>query len=449
VEATAATGKVIILSATGNQTQLAGSVLRHADGTEYTLDANATTATTATKVLRAGHLSGRRRLYQGHAGAGFVTAVADEVYLASATGEYCALKDVENHSSLQRYLFDLYVELDAEPETHDQFVQQLGAVGSVTCSSTGKRGNKDPKDVLTIASPAGTVIAEAHIIYLRGGADAMSPAAMQQALRDLFAVRAGTGTIDDIREAALSYPYLDISECFVTPATHGINSYTILPVSADGQYIGTNELAELGAYVSARLSPSDRIYTSSVYEEVDYEIDFVNVQCSPIYEPDWKLPSEDLYGVAISVTGVSTLTLAVTPPMVEGDRVIVTSRGSNGAYIVQRRVTSIAGSDVTLDEPLPFPPDTVSAFFTPGGPLADAIITAVYDAYAARAPSVGATGSQVRFPVPGTTDDPQGILSAISRVEGVIDADFGADTPATLTNVGGVLIPSLVIRMYV
>lgn len=446
--ATKATGKVIILSTTASQTQPAGSVLQHADGTQYTLGADVTTPATATKTLRAGDRSGRRRLYQGHVGGGFVTAATGEVYRYAGTGEYCALRDVENRSTLQRYLFDLYNELDADPAIQDQFTQQLGAVGSITASKAGTGANKDAKDVLTVVSPAGTVIATAFILELSGGADALSPAAMQAALRDAYATRQGAGTIEDIRQVALSYPQAPLRECYVVPATHGISTYTLLPIHADGQYVGDTLLADILAYVSARVSPVDKVYGSAVYELIDPAIDFVNVQVSEVYEPDWHLPDESVRGLTITTPGSSTLELNAIGDMAMGDRCIISTFGSaQGPYIVQRRVTGISSTTITLDEPLPFPPDPQS-YVTPGGPLAQAIIDAIHLAYDARAPSVGDTGPQVRLPTSLVTSDPQGIVAAVSQVEGVLDAEAKGGSTPTLSTPGGVLVPGWVIRMY-
>lgn len=445
--ATKSTGKVILLSTTGSQTQLAGSVLRHADGTEFTLDADATTSATATKVLRAGNRSGRRRLFQGHVGGGFVTAVAGEVYRAAATGEYVALRDVDNASSLKRWLFDLYLELDADPLIQDQFAQQLGAVASITASKAGGGGNKEPKDILTVVSPAGTVVATAFILELAGGADAMSPSAMQAVLRDAYAVRQGAGTIEDIRQTALSYPDAPLRECYVVPATHGISTYTLLPIHADGQYVGAAQLADILAYVAARVSPVDKLFGSAVYEVIDPQIDFCNVLVSEIYATDWTLPDQSVRGLLVTTPGSSSLVLSAVGDLAVGHRVLVSNFGSSGPYTVQRRVVSLSSLTIGLDKPLPFPPDALS-YVTPGGPLADAIIKAVYGAYDARAPSVGDTGPQVRLPISLVSTDPESIVAAVSNVDGVVDAECKGGSAPTLSNPGGVLVPGWVIRMY-
>lgn len=447
-----ATGKVIIRSTTGSQTQLAGSVLRHADGTSYTLDANVMTPATATKVLRSGHRSGRRRLYQGHVGGGFEDAVAGEVYLAAATGEYVALRDVSNGSPLQRYLFDLYNELDADPEIHDQFAQQLGAVGSITAALTGPRGNKDAKDVLTVVSPAGTVIDEASILYLTGGADVMGQAEMQDALSSLYGTREGTGTIADLRALALGYPDADLRECYVIPATFGVSTYTLLPILDDGQYIGTNLLADIVDYVQARVSPVDKLHGAAVYEELDSAVVHLNVQVSETYAPDWTLADQTALGIAIATSGTSSLILASVDDMEIGDRVIITNFGAvDGAaspYIVQRRITTLSTQTIGLDEPLPFPPGIGTSFVTPGGPLADALIDAIYAAYEARAPSVSASGPQVRLPISAVSDDPQSIARAVSDVEGVVDVEYDGTAPG-IVEPAGVLLPRAVVRMFV
>jgi hypothetical protein len=447
IGATRATGRVIIRSTTGSQTQLAGSVLRHADGTEYTLDANATTSATAAAVLYAGHRSGRRRLYQGHAGGGFTALGSGNVLRFLRTGELCAIQDYEPATALQRYLFDLYNDLDADPETLDAFQQQLGCVGLITARVAGARANKEPKDTLTIASPAGTILGEATILYTRGGADVMSPAAQQAAISELDATRAGTGTIEDIRQIALSYPYANIRECYVIPATFGVSSYTLLPILAEGQWLSSSVRSDVVDYVRARLSPLDRVHAQGVYEEIDTEITSFNIAVSESYEPDWTLANPALPGLSITTTGSASLVLSAVDDIAVGDRIIVTANGSSGAYIVQRRVTALVGLTVSLDMPLPFPPDVAGALVTPGGPLADAIIEAIYEAYEARAPSVASTGPEIRFPPPLVSDDVTGICAAVSRVPGVVDAEFIGGAPTLLTAAGGVLLPAMTILM--
>jgi uncharacterized phage protein gp47/JayE len=440
-------GRVILRSTTASQTQPAGSVLRHADGTTYTLDAAVTTPATAAKVLRSGQRSGRRRLYQGHLGAGFVAAAVGEVYL-SAGGELCALLDVENGVALKRWLFDLYNELDALPAMHTTFTQQLGAVGSITAQVAGQRGNKDPKDVLTLVSPAGTMLAEASILRLSGGLDAMDSASQQGALTALYGARTGVGTLEDIRRIALSYPRLELRECYVVPATSGLGTYTILPVLVEGQYVGAAQLGDLLSYVSARLSPVDKVSGALVYEVLDTSIDYLNIACAEIYAPDWTLPQQSMRGVTVTTTGSSSLALSAVSDLAVGDRIIVHAATAAGAYICQRRVSSLVGNTVGLETPLPFPP-AVGAYVTPGGPLADAIIEAASSAYELRAPSVSDTGPQVRLPASIVSSDPDAIAAAVSRVPGVVDvARMPGPVPA-LVQAGGVLVPSFIIRMYV
>lgn len=362
--ATKTRGKVILLSTLGSDTQAAGSMLVHADGTQYTIDANVTTPALANKVLRVGDRSGRRRLFQGHVGAGFVAAAAGEVYRFSVTGEFCALRDVDNGTALLRYLFDLYNELDDDPLIQDTFSQQLGAVASITAVKAGALGNKDAKDYLTLVSPSGSYLSTAYILELSGGTDPMLPSAMQGALREILGVRTPPGTLDSIRQAALSYPGAPLRECYVVPATRGIGTYTLLPIHDDGQYVGAGVLSEIVAYASARVSPADKVYGSSVYEQTDTAITYLDVVCSEIYAPDWALPDGTVVGLSVTVAGSNTLTLSAAPPLSLGDRVLVCNAGPSGPYIVQRRVNFITGLTIGFDEPLPYPPDlsTYAAF---------------------------------------------------------------------------------------
>lgn len=449
VEATPARGTVIVLSTTGGQMQPAGSVLRHADGTEYTLDADVTTSLTAAKVLRVGHRSGPRRLYQGHSGTGFVLALEGEVYLATRTGEVCALRAVDNASALMRHLFELYNALDEVPEIHDTFVQQFGAVAQVTARRGGTVGIKDPKDVLELVAPVGTMLSDVHILSLLGGDAAMSPAAIQARLRSLYGTRAGTGTLADLRAIALACPEVLLDDCYIAPATSGIGSYTLFPIGAEGPFLGESEQSLLLEHMRANSSPVDKFEGAAIYEEVDTEIDFLSVQVSDIYRPDWTLPDEGEHGIPITLSGTSAIALARVPPgLGVGARIVITTRGASGPYLVQRRITAIDALTVELDAPLPFPPDVGDSFVTPGGALGEAILAALYEAYAARAPSLGHGGTAIRFPAAPTTDDAQGVLGAVARVEGVLDVAYGAGPQPNLSTRGGMLVPGCVVRMY-
>jgi hypothetical protein len=221
---------------------------------------------------------------------------------------------------------------------------------------------------------------------------------------------------------------------------------------ADGQYLGQADRDALVGYVSARLSPVDRFDAAGVYERLDTRIDVLNVQVSELYAPDFALPDESEPGIALSAATVGTVTLAVAAPdLLVGARVIVTTRGASGAYIVVRRVVALSGPVLTLDVPLPFPPDigTGLSYLTPGGPLAAQVVEALYAAYGAQAPgSGGNAAARVRYPELVTSDEPEGILRTVSEVEGVIDAAFTSGAAPDLAQPGGVLVPACTIRMF-
>lgn len=449
--ATYAGGTVILTSNTGGETLPAGTVLRHADGTEYTLDADVTLQSVASaKVLRAGHLSSASRLYQGHVGGGFVMVDVGEVYRAARTTELLLVQDADNQAQLTRYLVDFATPTSEAPELHDTYVQQPGASASVTAKEPGERGNKEPGDALTVLAPVGGVSAQARIVALSGGADAMQPAEVRAAIAALLGTRAPTGTLADIRELCLSAPGLSLSECYVLPALSGLSTYTLLPVRADGQYVGTADCAKLVAYVSARTSPVDRFEALSGYEVFDTRIDVLNVQVAAQYAPDFSLPDETEPGIALTAATVSTLSLArAVPGLFVGARIIVTTRGSSGAYIVVRRVVSIADDEITLDTPLPFPPDIGDSYVTPGGALAVQIVDALYAAYSAQAPGMGDDdAARIRYPEAPTSDKPEGILRTVSDVEGVTDVAFTSGSAPSLLYPGGVLVPVCTIRMF-
>ena len=450
--ATYAKGQVILLAAPGSPVlvQPAGTVLRHRDGTEYTLDADATTSATANKTLYAGYLSTRQRIYQGHLGGGATSVTPGEIYLASATGELCAVKSADNRAQLSRYLVDWFNPLNRDPVLHDTFTQKQGVVASVTAKRPGRDGNKEPKDRLTVVSPTSGVLAEAYIVALGGGADAMTPAELQAAVGSATRESAPMGTLEDVHKEALACPGVSLGECFVAPALDGISTYALLPVHSEGGYVGEADQAALVDHVAARFSPVDRFSAVSLYEVIDTRIDVLNVQVSGNYKPDWKLPDESEIGVPVTGATIGTVTVDVPLELAVGDRVIITERALS-PYLVVRRVTEVvtaapSGRTLTLDQPLPFPPTAGQAFVTPGGALAEAIVGALYAAYAARAPSAGT--DQARYPSPKTNDEADAIASAVSLLEGVLDVAHRPGIEPDLSAPGGVLVPQCVIRMY-
>lgn len=445
VDGARARGKVILLGTAGAATQPAGSVLQHADGTTYTLDADVTTSAPEAKTLYAGHQSERARLYQGHTGGGFKAAAVGEVYRATRTGELVALEDVDNHVALARYLFDLIVPLDEAPHLHDAFVKEPAAVGDITATRPGSRANKDPKDTLRVVSPATGIASTAHVLTLDGGTSPMSRAEMRASLRALYADRAPLGTLEDIRQVALAAG-LSLRECYVTPDALG--SYLLQPVRGDGAFVGAGDRAALLDFVRARFSPADHFGAQTVYEVPDTRIDVVSVQVSDVYAPDWRLPNESVRGVGLSAATSGTVTLATAAPdLAVGDRILLTSRGASGPYLVARRVTDIAGQTLTLDLSLPYPPDVAQSFVTPGGALSDALLDALYGAYAARAPSRSPLA--VRYPSSAGSDAPEAVVATLSRLEGVLDVAFQPGAAPDLSTPGGMLVPACVVRMYV
>lgn len=448
-----AKGMVMLLAQPGSSTivQPAGSIVRHPDGTEFTLDEDVTIPALGDKTFYAGHLSNRSRIYQGHLGGGFVDVRVGEVYLATATGELCAVRGT-NHESLElpepiRHLVDWYIPLTRDVVMHDSFVRQRGIVALVTAKSPGARGNKDAGDPLTLVGPVGTMRPQAYVLALSGGYDAMSKAELQAAIAALLgAPRASLGTLEDLRALALGTAGVALADCYVTPAVSGLGTYTLLPVRSDGAYVNLADRGAIQAQVEGLVSAADQLDVEPVFEVADTRIDTLTVQVSTRYRPDWALSDETLPGLTVASATPSTITLEVTPPMIVGDRVIVTNRGDSGPYLVARRVTGIAGLVLTLDEPLPFPADGGDSYVTPGGALAEPILEALYEAYGARAPSVG-TG-RVRVPPPVGSDDPDALVSVIARLEGVLDAAYRAGPLAPgADDLGAVLLPACVVRM--
>lgn len=449
--ARAATGFVIIRSTTASQTQNAASVLTHADGTAYTLNANATTPAAAANTLRVGHRSGKRRIFQGHVGGGFVSASVGEVYQFSPTSEYCAIYGSDNGSQSEQYVVDLYNELDALPAMHDQFVQKFGVVAAITASVAGAAGNKDPKDTLTISAPSGTIVATATVLSMSGGRDALTPAQMQEAIRRLNGTRLGMMTLAEIRDLALGYPGTKLRECFILPGYDGLGSYTLIPVAQDVPLVNQTDLTALAAHVESNISPVDKIVATPINELKDNLV-AIDVQVTEVYAPDWST------GVGLGVAAASSttrvqlnagdVTTAVANGLAVNDRIIVACAAAASPYapyIVQRKVTAIGAAYVDVSDVLPYPPVAGSSYVTAGGPVGQQIIDAIYSFYDNQSPALSSpTQRWMRYPPPEVTDIIQGLAAKVDDVDGVIDAGVIYTAAPTLA-VGTVLIPGAVL----
>lgn len=426
IAAQKASGKAIIVSSTSGQTQTSGSVLTHADGTQYTLTANATTASAGATVY-CGHRSGRKRIFQGHTGGGFASPTLGDVYTFTPTGEYAAVLGIATGTPSQQCLIDLYNDLDADPAIHDTLVQVNGAVASIQASVAGLAGNKDAKDTLTIASPVGTIQATAYILYLRGGRDQLSTGQIQAAIRDLQATRLGAMTVGEIRDIVLEYPHISLRDAFVFPGKNGIGTYEIMPLASDKTFVNAADRADIRTHAMANMSPADDVLVTQVVEQAD-NLTTLEVRVAPNMGPDWNLASG---GTAALVVGVGSTTtrvvLASTTGIEVNDRVIVSCARATApycTYLVQRRVTAVAAGYVDVDSALPYPPVATTSFVTPGGPLAQAIIDAIYAHYDAQSPSgLNASPSiqYVRYPAPQATESIQGLYARVAAVEGVLD----------------------------
>lgn len=441
-----ATGVVIIRSATAAQTQSAGSVLTAADGTTYTLDLDTTTPASASKVLRVGHRSGRQRLYQGHAGGGFVSPAAGEVYSYDATGEYAGLYAVDNGSQLKRHLVDLYTPLSQTPSIGDTLTQVYGVVATVTASVAGAAGNRDPGDVLTISSPHGTIVATATVLRMSGGRDALTPAQMQAAMHDLLGVRLGPMSLSEIRDLVLRYPSIPLRECFIFPGLYGPGSYALMPVREDGNFLAQVDLDAIRNYVEASTSPIDKFYTTQTSEARDNLVT-LEVRVAPNMGPDWTMPSGRTAALTVQPGSTATRVYVDSIPsdLAVGHRVVISSETVGSpydGYIVERRVSAVSGGSLYFEvsEPLPLPPTGTYGFVTPGGPLSQRIIDALYAHYDAQAPSLDTGVDRYIYPAPTQTNDVDGLIAAVTAVEGVLDAT-GYYTGTPTLALGAILVP--------
>jgi uncharacterized phage protein gp47/JayE len=445
--AVAATGKVMIVSTTGTQTQLAGSVLVHADGTEYTLDADADTSATDTDTFKAGWRSTRQRIVQGKALVAdpFGLQLPDVVYEHVPTGELVAVHG--NVDNADNEIGELYFPLAVDPQFLDVFAQEFSVVAAVTCSTPGTIGNKDPGDVLTIVSPAGTIVATARIAEMSGGLEAMTEAEQQAGFRDLLQERLSPMPLEEIRALALAAPGITkIVDATVFPS---LGTYTIYPYQEGTPFVTEERAAEVAAYVDARIAIPERVVGATLTFRTDlYEAIEVRVQESSA--PDWRLPAGAAFDVAAgsTTTRINTV-LDTTDTIMIGDRVIVSGRfaaGTPSPYIVQREVAATNAAYIDLTEAVPSPPDAAVSFITPGGPAAQRVIDAVLEHYDEQ--RADSSLDAYSYPERASTSHTQGIIAKVGAVVDVLDVALNDDAQGTSTSGEVAVFTAIQIKMW-
>lgn len=451
--AQASRGMVIIRSTTTGQLLTAGHVLRHADGTEYTLDSNVTTASTPAIVC--GDRCTRRSIRQGSTSGTFATTTGG-VLKFDPTGEYCAVLAYQNGGDSAYHTVELHNDLDADPEIGDTFSAVFGALGMVTCSSLGKVGNKDQKNTLTIVSPTGTISATAYVVYLEGGRDELSPAEMREGIRALYADRYGGVTLEKIRDIAMDYPRTKLREVFVCPGMRGFGAYTLYPIGEGVPFVPQAIADDVAAYVAARISPVDKVSGETVTETVEEDM-IIEARVSPVFEPDWLMSDGNTAAYSTVSTGSTTMRVGITGVGSDGiiqvgHRVIVSNRKSSAPkapYIVHRKVTAVGTNYIDVDEPLPYPVGS-NGVVSPGGALAQSVIDAVYSFYENQSPFLQTSlNTWYRYPVPTITSSREGFAKRISDIDGVLDVAIKGDlfSPSTGREV---LVPGkITIKMWV
>lgn len=443
----AASGYVIIRSSAA-ATQGAGSVLTASHGLTYTLDADATTVTGTAASYHVGHRPGRRRVRIGGVTTGgtpsYVPALpaAGAVLQFSATSEYCAARYVGASTVSYHAFIDLWADLEADPETEtDTLTQVYGFVAAITASATGSDYNRDPKDTLTIAVPVANVEAQTIVLELSGGTDAMSDGDIQNAIRDWASGRAPAFSMADLRDLYLENNP-DLGEVYVSPGLYG--RVDVLALGPAGrQAVTAAQAADLKAIAQPLLplpwsdTAGPLVSTQSTGVQLDTSYSSIVVQCDPAYAPDWEIdPAYKVYGyyfVAASPASTVSRVYTTVTGIYVGARVIISSRLGAGFLtptIEQRYVTAVGANYIDLDSPLTLPPNDVYGRVTPGGPVGDAVIEAIYTVYENMRPEVGSS-ARIIFPSTTSLDAETGLIAAIKAIAGVIDVATVAYVPIT------------------
>lgn len=432
-----ATGYVIARSTTGSQIIGSGSQLVAPDGTLYTTTAIAATSATASKTFTVGHRSRRGMIYHGATSA---STAADEVY-QSAAGEYCYVRGGGAPGGITRYHWTQFEnELNEEPILGELFTQRFGTRVSIRCNIAGAIGNREPKDTLTFVSPTGTVVATAHILRIEGGRNALTQSQIQNAIRDLYATRLGTLTMEELHALILATPRSTMRNAVITASSQG---FVVTSIGNERCLASPADASDALTYLRTQIPPGDDMTgTVAVHALCDYA---VAMQVSQDYAPDW-VADPALSWVASGASTTTRVQFSYTISGIEvGDRVVLSIvRGASfneDPCLIQRKVTTVGSNYIDVDA-MPYTPTEVSV--SPGGPYADELIEFA-DEYFDRQLPLQASYS---YPAPERPSSAAAFASELMNVRGILDAVATENTPLTLA-AGEVLIPrSLLFKVW-
>ncbi len=442
-QAVAARGFAIATSSTGSQAIAAGTVLQHPDGTQFTVDTTGSTTAAAAKFFSTGHRSTRRWIFHGVLTA---TTVAGEVYIGPGS-ELCAVRGADDASATNYRWTQFENELDAQPASGASFTQRISRVMPITAVAPGRSGNKEPKDILTFVSPPGTVAATARIVRLEGGRNQLTASQIQQGIRDLYATRLATLTLQDVYALVLGTPLADVSEAYVFPGLEsffGAGLYVAIPMGPFMGFSSAADRAAVNSHVARFVPPSDTLFavaTNPVLITLS-----LNLKVDQRALPDWS-PAP---GFSLTVTTATTSRLTFGSPIPAdtfevGDRCILSiGRGAGDTQdvcILHVRITAIGANYIDVDPPMPFAPGLAEV--SPGGPYGDGLVAALYGYFDTQAPY----STTYSYPSTVRQSAVDSIRASVMSVPGIIDCvaeDLGS---ASLSEVDVYVPQALLVRV--
>lgn len=442
-----ATGKLLIRG-TASATQTNGSALTSPDGLSYSLTADAILVNGTAASYHVGFRPGRKRVRIGGVTTGGTPSytpalpAAGAVLQSTATSEYVAVRYVGASTVSYHAFVDLWTELTTDHVTEtDKLTQVWGIVASATASTAGAAHNRDPGDTLTITSPVANVNAEAIVLTMTGGSDAMSEGELQAGITAWGSSRSPFLTMNEFRDLYLD-AFPDLGELYVSPGLYGM--IDLLPLGPNGrQAVTAAQAADIKAAAQPVLplpysdTAGSLVTTQATGVQLDTSYSHVLVQCGAPYRPDWELADANrtagFHAVAASPASTVSRVYTDVDNLYVGARVIVSNRLASGFLtpcIEQRYVTAVGANYIDLDSPLTLPPNSTHGKVTPGGPLGDLVIDAIYALYESSRPEVGAN-ARIIYPDTATRSAETGLLSVLKSIEGVVDVALVEDTPIT------------------
>jgi uncharacterized phage protein gp47/JayE len=431
--AAAALGKVQIVASAGTETQGAGSVLTHQDGTTFSTTEPGTIALPA---------------WTGKACSGNDSSVQRIIVTPNVSGMFAdEIVEIDGHQRAIREVIasisaiDFYEPLPSAPVALTAINPVRGVVVDVVCDEVGAHGNKPTGETLTLSGPATGVLPTVRVLELSAGGDAETDEELRARVVDFDAMRPGGGNVEHIRELARTTPGIRVADAVVFPSFRGLGSLDVRVIGlATARVVGAAATQRVADRLAAELPyAADILVEPLLYTVAEYDVT-ITVETDVGYERDYVDAGHSVAAAPASTASRVYLTSTLVGIAEVGDRVIVSVNSAGAWRAYQRTIDAIGASGgqfwIDLDKPLPAAPTSSSPQVLPGGPLAEPVIAALEALFDSLGPSrqvVASAYSYERHPLPSFRWDDTLRLAAINASVMALDGavNLTITTPAT------------------